>query len=880
MSDTYTLLSTKLFVPKPRANLVVREQLYRDLDNALTHKLTLVAAPAGFGKTTLVSAWLTHKGRQAAWLSLDEHDNDPLRFLHHLGAALAQVGLEVTELLEPLRQGGQALVPEGIIAGLLNCIARQQQTVVLVLDDYHVISEAAVHRAVGFLLEHLPETLCVVMTSRSDPPLALARLRANRQLLEVRAEALRFTPEETASFCREMKLALSHEAVTLLSTRTEGWVAGLQLAALSLQDEPDTLAFIRSFAGNHRYIMDYLVDEVFARQPRALQDFLLRTAVLERLCAPLCAAVLGNSVTENQLLLERLEADNLFVIPLDNKRYWYRYHHLFGDLLCHKLHLSYPSEVQSLRRRAASWFEQHGQYAEALRHLLIAEDMERAAALLVTVGPVTLWQRGAVATVMRWLAKLPEHVLNSYPSLLILCAWTKHLTGDSGAIEPLLKRAEAQSLPETLQVEITALRAFVARMRGELSEAAQLAQTALTALPDDAVQLRGIVTSGLAEICLLMGDHEAAQPLFEVASVLCETAGSILPALFSLWRLAEVQMISARLSDAWATSERMHALAERSHTHVGFTEVIQGRLLCEWNDLGAAEAKLRRGIELGKQLNYPRVPMMGYATLARVLQARQQSEAAQAVLAEAAQFAAAHGVTWTWGLEPIAPYQARVALMTGYTEPAERWIAAQGLKLTGEISLAQETAYVTLLRILIAKAQWADAETLLARLVAYATASRRHYRVLELSALQALLVFKQGQQARACQLITAVLERAEAEGYVRLFADEGQSMAALLRAVQTRGERRSYLNHLLHAVAAESLPEAEPLMVTELAETFNPRELAVLRLLAVRLTNKEIASELGLTVNTVKWYARGLYNKLGVHGRKSAVAKARQLGIL
>jgi LuxR family maltose regulon positive regulatory protein len=869
------LLTTKLFVPQARPGLVARSRLLERLDAGQTCKLTLISAPAGFGKTTLVAAWLARKPRRVAWLSLDEGDNDPARFLAHLGAAFQRADVSLDDL-QALRQPAA----ETVLTAFINRIGRKTEALTLVLDDYHAIGQESVHQVLTFLLEHLPPTLRLVITTRADPPLPLARLRGRGELLELRASELRFNEAEAGAFLNEvMGLELSAADVAALEARTEGWIVGLQLAALSLEGEANRTGFIRAFAGDNRYVLDYLLDEVFSRQEEQVQAFLLKTAILERLCGPLCDAVVGGSSGEGQRMLERLERAGLFLVPLDDRRRWYRYHHLFADLLCHRLHLTQPEAVAALRKRAAAWYEEAGHHGEALGQLFIAEEFAWAARLIEEAGPATLWERGEVATVRGWLAKLPGALVRERPKLLLLRVWVSHAMGEIEAIEPLLEEAEARLHAEqeaALQGEVAALRGLLASVRGDTSAALEQFLQALRVLPASDPYIRGRALTGLAECHYLTGDLAAAARRFAEAG---RAGHNLAAALYSLWWLVNVQTLQGRLNEAEGTCKAMKRLiAEHGSAFSGMdlAEVQLARLLCERGELDASEAMFQNVLQQGDRTSNPRVFLVAYLALARTLGAKGEWAAALASLDEAERIVSDHRITWTWGLPPIAAYRARLQLQQSEVAAAARWAEAQGLSPTDEIGYAREVEHYTLVRLLLSQGRLDEAEQLLTRLLALAEAGGRAARAIEARMLQALVLHARGALKPALEILATVLEQAEPEGYLRLFADEGERMAALLREAAMRNLRPAYVARLLAACGHRPLPAKAHALI----EPLSKRELDVLRLMAGRLSNKEIAVELALSSNTVKWYARSIFEKLGVHKRRSAVAKARELGIL
>lgn len=886
MLEPSPLLTTKLFVPQVRPGLVARPRLLERLDAGQACKLTLVCAPAGFGKTTLVAAWLEREDKRVAWLSLDEGDNDPVRFLTHLGAALQTAGVDVDEGLQGLRQSARAPAAEPVLTAFINRLGREGEAFTLVLDDYHAIGQEAIHRALTFLLEYLPPNLRLILTTRADPPLPLARLRGLGELLELRANELRFTETEAEAFLNQvMKLELAPDEISALEARTEGWIVGLQLAALSLKGKTNRAEFIRAFAGDNRYILDYLLDEVFSRQPERVQDFLLETAILERLCAPLCDAVANGQSGNAQRMLEELERSGLFLVPLDDKRRWYRYHHLFADLLCHRLHLTRPDEVHDLRRRAATWFEGAGYLAEALAQLFIAEEFAHAATLIEEAGPATLWERGEVATLRGWLDKLPETLVRERPKLLLLRAWVSYTAGEIEVLEPLMEQvetrleavaAEGEAETPALQGEVASLRGLLVSVRGDTTAALEQFEQALQALPAADRYIRGRALTGLAECHYLTGDLSAAAQRFAEAS---RVGYNLASALYSLWWLVNVQTLQGRLHEAEATCKAMKRLmAERGAAFSGMdlAEVQLARLLGERGKIDEAVAMLQNILQRGDRAANPRVFLVAHLALARALGAKGAWAGALAALDEAERIVGDHRITRAWGLPPIAAYRARLQLRQGELAAASRWAEAQGLSPTDDVSYTREVEYLTLARLLLAQGKLDEAAQLLARLLALAESGGRTARAIEARMLQALVLHARGELGRALAVLGAALEQTESEGYLRLFADEGERMAALLREAAKQNRSSAYLASLL--VACGHRPAG--VSAHTLAEPLSERELAVLRLMSGRLSNKEIAAELELSVNTVKWYARGVYEKLEVHTRRGAVTKAKELGIL
>lgn len=880
------LLRTKLFVPQSQHALVQRSHLTRKLALGQTRKLTLVCAPAGFGKTTLLSTWVSQSKQATAWLSLDQGDNDPTRFLVHLIAALQTLEPELGDAVSSLFQAPQPPQPESVLTHLINDVTGKSLSFCLVLDDYHLISNQTIHEAMAFLLEHLPPTRHLAIASRRDPPLPLARLRAQHELFEVRASDLRFTELEAETYLNDvMDLALSAEDINALQTRTEGWVVGLQLAAMSLQEHQNRPAFIQTFAGDNRYVLDYLLDEVFSRQTAHVQEFLLTTSFLGRLCAPLCDVVMAEAWTGGtQTMLETLEQANLFIIPLDDKREWYRYHHLFADLLQNRLKRLGGEHLQELHRRAGRWFEASDLADEALYHYLAAGDAAQAAALIERLGEATLWRRGEVARLTGWLEQLPKGMVERRPRLMLLSAWTKHLSGDIDAVFSLVEQIEGllQDIDPTTETrrslgEAATLRAYAARMQGELERSLELYQQALS-LSDLS---KPYVLDGMAEVHFLKGDLAAAAALFSEALELLQTRGEVMPMAFCMWRLTEIYSLQGQLRKAWETCQTMLHLNERDvfdPRKLGYAQAQLGRLSYERNDLEGANTFLSESIERGKQLANPRVYVPALIYLAQTWLASGDIEKARTLLQEAEEVTAHHHINWTWGLPSPDVYKLRLQLNPGETGAPFHWAEGYSLKLESDLAFKVEAAQIMLARVLLAQNNIDAAFELLHRLEAAALDGERWGRLLEIKLLKALACEARGESKAALNLLAEVLTHAEPEGYVRLFVDEGVPLRKLLEQARASTNLPTYVDKLLSAFGATS-PHPQPAS-DALLEPLSERELSVLRLLAGRLSDKEIAKELNLAVNTIKWYDRNIYSKLGVGTRKQAITKAKELNIL
>lgn len=941
-----SLLSTKLFIPQARQlhGVLPRPHLVERIQTGLTGKLTLISAPAGFGKTTLLTEWIPHSHRCVCWLSLDETDNDLTRFLTYLIAALQMLKADFGQALVMTLQAPQPPAIEGLITALVNQISQTLDEFALVLDDYHLIHLPAIHAAVAFLLSHLPPNMHLIFASRADPPLPLARLRARGQLTELRAADLRFTLDEVTTFFQQIRaLPLPSTQIEELERRTEGWGAGLHLAALSLQglDPAGISSFIRNFSGSHHHVFDYLVEEVLQQQPEEVQHFLLRTSILSQLCGPLCDAVIANlqmsesanseslnteapahsPFAHSQAILEYLERANLFLVPLDGERRWYRYHHLFAELLRARLKQTHPDSAPELHRRASSWYEQNGLIAEAVPYALAAGDSKLAARLIEPLArPMQL--RGEMRTVTGWLAALPEDELRIRPQLGLIFAWGLATTGQMLAAERWLQEVE-HSLTgsgdhDNLFGEVTVILARIALIQGEFPRALGLARQAIAYLPEDQLLLRAVTHVTLGSVCIALGELDTASQSFAQASTLYQAIDQPVQALLPLRQLARVQLQQGRLNQLDQTTQKALKLAAESGTRsplVGYAYVSLGELWYERNDLAAAGRYFTDGlalVELGDpkevlnlmnlvdahlglaRLKHTQGNPQGaleltqriepiWGQLARAVQQRSGVESASPGERQAEPGRFRPGVTAIY-IDLIAACRVRVWLSQGALDAASQWAQSREWSQEGEITFVEEIRYITLARVLLAQGEYERALTLLARLLPPIKAVGRMGRVIELLALQALSLHAHGRESEALVALEHALLLAEPEGYIRTFVDEGPQMAAVLRKAYTHSIMPAYVTRLL-AAFPDLQTEDKPILNLK-SETVNfidplsKRELEILSLMAQGLTNNEIAQQIFISAQTVKVHTRNIYSKLGVNSRRQAVSKARALGLL
>ena len=896
------ILATKLWWPTVQANLVPRSRLVHQINHNLDRKLTLLSAPAGFGKTTLLAEWLTQADDGCAWLSLDAHDNDLPRFLRYLVAALQTVDEGVGETAVSLLESPEPPDPHDIIASLINEIAGQNGRFILTLDDYHLIENPAIHDTLTYLLQHQPPQLHLIITSRADPRLPLSRLRVRQQMDEIRAADLRFTNEEAVTFLGQVwGLPLTPEQIAALEARTEGWIAGLHLAALAMQrfsSAQEITTFVNAFTGSHRTILDYLVDEVLHQQPPDVQNFLLQSAILDRLCADLCQALLETD--EAPALLAQVEAANLFLIPLDNRSEWFRYHHLFAELLRHRLKQTQPDKPLLLHQRASQWYEQHGLTEEAIRHALAAHDEARAAALVESVR----WEmrnRGEIATLRRWLDMLPAAVVESSGPLAVSRAWTLLMVGDMAGAEAYLERVIAPLLPQApahadWPVEVAVMRGQIALNQRQFHEAVAYCTAAQEKIPADQPRFRGALENILGHAYQMQGRLDlAAQSFTAAAEIATQTHNrfSVLSARAGQARLLELRGRLHEAESMWrAALPLVMDRRERPLPMAGLVQAGLARMYYEWNRLDEAQELAESAVQLAQQFRLGPIILFGALALSQIRQARGDCAGAHQVLAQAdktlrqsqmallkLRFAAAAARLWL--------RQGDLAQAAAWADQFER---QYGLEPAADPGDWFEFEYGLLARVWLAQGKLLETADLLTQLFAPAEAAGRNSQKIEIMIIQALLAQAQGKRETAVSLLERALTMAEPSGYVRLFVDEGQPLGALLAQVVLRETAVSpYAAQVLANFDAPQLAPVEPgetetavppHLAQWLAEPLSERETEVLRLVAAGLSNREIGERLVISVYTVKKHVENIHSKLYVNNRTQAVARARDLGLL
>ncbi len=905
------ILATKLYILPPRAKVVLRPRLIEKLNDGLSsgHKVTVISAPAGFGKTTLVSEWVASPlplgeglGVRVAWLSLDEGDNDPVRFISYLIAALQTLAVsEVEGLKAGIGEGllaalhaSQSPQTETILTSLLNEISLIPQRFLLVLDDYHAIDSQAVDSALSFLVEHQPPQMHLVIASREDPSLPLSRLRVRGQLTELRAADLRFTPTEAADFLnRMMGLNLSAEDIAALEARTEGWVAGLQLAALSMQGQADPTRFIKSFTGSHRFVLDYLLEEVLERQPAEIQNFLLRTSILERLCGPLCEAVLETPPGGGQSTLEELEHANLFLVPLDDERRWYRYHHLFGELL--RQRLGQPRELASYHMRASAWYEVNDDLAKAFHHAFAAGDFERGA-YLAEAGWQGMERNFQTAAWLGWVKKLPAAAIYSRPRLCYQLGSAFSDAGEPETSEAYLQNAERaltgvtdQTEAKPLLANIALVRANNAQNQGDLAGTVKYAELALQFAAEDDLYIRAQAVVTLELTHWATGNLDASLRAMRTWTDDMQRLGNQVFVIASAFAVADMQVVMGRLGEAETTLKQaiqqaatlgQEAELVTAHHHLGLALLAH-----EQGDDEAVAGHWQTAAELGKTTTLVDWHCRWNLAQARLKESTGEWDAALDLLDEAKR---GYVKTVIPDLQPIDAHKAQIHLKQGRLDKAQAWVRERGLSVTDEVNYLGEYEYLTLARVLLIEGSFAGVNDLLERVLALAETQKRTGSVIEILLTQALVHQVQGNESQALSALERALTLAEPEGYLRTFVDEGEALQSLISDFRMTTTNRThpllgYVNEILAAFSrtAESISKSTITnQNSEIIEPLTDRELEILHLIAEGHSNAEIGQRLYLALSTVKGHNLRIFNKLQAQNRTEAVVRARELGLL
>jgi LuxR family maltose regulon positive regulatory protein len=907
------ILATKLYIPPPRPKIVLRPRLIERLNDGLHRKLTLLSAPAGFGKTTLIGEWAASCGRPVAWLSLDDGDKDTTRFLTYLVAALQTIAADLGAGVLAVLQSPQPPPTESILTALINDITATLGNFILVLDDYHVIDAKPVDQALTFLLEHQPPQMHLVLATREDPQLPLARLRARGQLTELRLADLRFSPAEAAEFLNQaMGLNLSAEDIAALEARTEGWIAGLQLAAISMQGQKDATGFIQSFTGSHQFVLDYLVEEVLQKQPASIHSFLLCTSILDRLCGPLCDAV-GQDVaapgqetagreTGGQKTLDYLERANLFLIPLDNERRWYRYHPLFAELLRLRLDRTYPDHVAELHRRASDWYGRNDLPTEAVTHALAIQDWFRAADVIEQYSDK--WPMlSEINTRLGWLESFPAQFRLDRPGLGLVYAWALYMANQLDRADQFLDQLLplVQKNPHMLG-EVFVIRVMIAAYRYDMPAVIELAQQALSQVPLEEASPRSRILLSLGVALYEMGGDIAAardafREAFELGSAFAPSSnvGNAPLPLIALAYLSEIEWHQGNLREAAQKYEQALELAEQwgGGPSIALCFVQWGRagLLYEWNSLDEAKRALQESIRIGEFWKSPGLLVHPYGLSALVMQARGQMDDARAMIHRAEQITRdSYSSPPTLG--SLALYQIILWMAQDDFQTITQWEHDHDSEWRAQIGRARDALAIVLARGRIMRyylkrddSALSQARALIKPALEQAQANSMMLNVTRLLILDALALYAQGETASAITALERALALAEPESYVRSFLDLGKPMQEFLSWSTESGSLnephlRVYVSKLLSHFAGAYPVELRQPTGAGLIEPLTPRELEVLRLIAQGLSNREISERLFLALSTVKGHNRIIFDKLQVQRRTEAVSRARELDLL
>ncbi len=901
---TPPLLTTKLYIPPTRKNLVQRSRLLGLIDSRLDCKLVLISAPAGFGKTTLLSQWMAKEARSVGWLTLDASDNDLTRFLVYFLAALQSTnhnaGISIDELLE----SPQPWNTEAILTGMINEIADASEPFLVVLDDYHLITEPDVHDAIIFIVDKMPPQMQLVISSRVNPPWPLARMRGRAEILELRTDDLRFTPGEVAIFFNEiMGLDLNTDDINSLEARTEGWIAGLQMAAISMQGREDLTAFVQAFSGSHRFILDYLLEEVLNQQSPAIQNFLLKTSILERMTAQLCDVVIDGN--DSQSILTQLDKANLFLIPLDDERCWYRYHHLFSDLLKNQLTQIYPYELLDLHRRASQWYEEQDLRDEAINHAFAAIDYEHVARMVKNYAMDMLHQ-SKYTLLLSWIEAMPEPLIEQDPWLCVYLSWTRHWAGiREGGVE-CLDNAErymktTSTIPEcearVLVGYIATVRAHYALINQDIPQVLEQSQIALQQLPEGDYFTRGSAGIALGGAYWGLGDVLKSEQAFLDCASSALKGGYNYRASSALCYAGMQQVKQARLHWADGTFQKALALAQdsggRRFPNAGYPLAKLAELACEWNNLSQAYIYADEGVSLCTQLGHVDLIAESLAALARVQLAQKDFEGVQETL-DRTDTLSGHTPLDPWALSWLNDSRIRLWLNTGRIDEAEKWILSSGLTVEDEFNYHHDLHHIILARVLVArllihpsKKHQDETMRLLARLLTATDRAGWVHQKISVLILQALAYHACDDDSGALDSFEQALKLAQPGGYIRSFIGEGTPVSELLQMINAVRDGCDYTQNL---IAAQKLEERQVPQRVEpfsnlsqqngLWEQLSDRELQVLRLLNSSLSATEIADELYIAVSTTRTHIKRIYQKLDVHSRLEAVERARDLGLI
>lgn len=882
---SYPLLTTKLFVPKLRSAIIHRNRLTDKLDRGLESKLTLVCAPAGFGKTTVLVDWISKGNRPVAWVSLDKTESDPICFIQYLTGALKRIEKDIGESTISMINATKGVSAEAIAMNLISEILEINTDFSVVLDDFHVIDNQDVYRIVELILDNMPDNMHLAISTRIDPPFPVSRMKVQNQIAEIRASDLCFTEEETAAFCKDiMELKLENRDISILESKTEGWIAGLQLAALSIQGQSDIPAFIDDFAGNDRHIVDYLVEEVLSLQPAKVHDFLLQTSILNRLSDSLCNFVLDQKDSQN--ILDDMERANLFIIPLDTKRQWYRYHHLFADLLRQRLNHQHPDKLTLLHLKSSQWFELNDFKEEAIEHALAANQFERAADL-IEEHIHTQWQGGEQVTLLKWLNVLPDEFKISKPYLGIYYARVLFQGGRQKEAEKLIDQLETAHFNSegndnsTLKGRIAAIKAYLATRKEEIPTITKYAGQALNYLSDDDYFWRSIVESSLAVAHDLKGESITAIGAHERSKEAAKKAGNVYMYLIERLWIALALRGTGQLPEAMGMCRKL--LKEIDDKTLDFNIAIGhingtwGEMLYELNRLDEAYEHLKKGVELLEHGHDVTHLGWRYCALAKVLCSKNELAEAEKLVPKMDNLMQ-NSLIAPWILTNFKATKGRILLMQGRMDDLEKWVKACGLRLDGEPRWTNDAEFIIFSRVLIAQSRFDDALKLLNRLIEENGNAGRVLNQIECLVSKSVVLYHMKKTADSIKTIIHAMELAEPGGYIRVFVDQGQPLAELIESMDDFGKKpiQQFARKLLLEFKTINHVNKQEGRIEELSD----RELEVLRLLCAGLSNKQITDELFISTNTVKTHLKNIYGKLSVHSRAEAILKAQELDLL
>jgi LuxR family maltose regulon positive regulatory protein len=891
-----TLLNTKLYIPPIRSGLVARPRLVERLESNIDCKLTLVSAPAGFGKTTLLSEWIHEQKRSAAWISLDKGDNDLTRFLAYFISAFRDIeGMMLEESLAMI-ESPQLPSMEVLLTPLINSATESRTQFALILDDYHLITNTQVHDVVRFILDNIPPNMHLVLSSRADPPWPLSRMRALGEMAEIRANDLRFTPEEVTTFLNDvMGFDLSPADIKLLESRTEGWIAGLQMAAISMQGRKDLSGFIKALSGSHRFIMDYLVEEVIDKQSREIQEFLLKTSILGRMNGPLCDFVTGGS--HCQETLDYLEQANLFLIHLDEERSWYRYHHLFSGLLRSYQEQYRPGRAPELHLKASMWYEGQGLIADAVEHALAAGDLERVVSL-VEGNAIAMMDHGQLGTLRGWLDAIPDEIVLSRPWLCLAQAWIHVYSGQLHMVEPLLLDAEKglENIEDKKAIthikgHMAAIRAYHAELYGDFDNAIAFATEAQHFLPREDLRTRCFTLMKLSSTLRLTGKFNEATQAFKEAILVSQEIGDSHIAIHVRCDLAGLLFMQGRLREIDRVCLEALDIAKQHFVRSGWWMPITGyvyakmcQLYYERNELDNALQAAEKGIDLCRTGGLPEYLADCYVFQAITYQAMGNGEEAIEAIREAKMIAKNLS---PWYKEIVEPYEALIQMSQGDLESARRLVDERDFIRKDEYGIEFYTNKIMQAQIQVKQCEDCPSELnevhkLLVELREIAESREANSFILKILALQSLTEWMMGEREEALQCLRQAIILAEPEGYVRPFINLGPQMADVLHYAVSKGICSRYSTMLLEALAAEPSVDATQVATSRAAleEPLSERELQVLKLLNSDLSTPEIAQELVVAVSTVRSHVKNIYSKLDVHSRIEAIDRARELNLL